>query len=188
MLFSSPAYIVQCYQDWYHSLVEKNTTNIVIDVLGMQDISLMGMVRRIFRLNTLPNFWLTVPAAILYALPFVRIKQFQYLNFRLSYLALALIGVVIFSSGAESPTYVIAVAGVAIWFVIQNIPKSNWVIALLVLTFILTILSPTDIVPRFIRQEYIVRYSLKALPCFIAWCVLIFQLLKKDFGKQLSHD
>jgi hypothetical protein len=188
MLFSSPAYIVQCYQDWYHSLVEKNSTNIVIDVLGMQDISLMGMVRRIFRINTLPNFWLTAPAAILYALPFLRIKQYQYLNFRLSYLALALIGVVIFSSGAESPTYVIAVAGVAIWFVIQNMPKSNWVIALLVLTFILTILSPTDIIPRFIRQEYIVRYSLKALPCFIAWCVLIFQLLKKDFGKQLSHD
>ncbi len=188
MLLSSPAYIIQSYQDWYHSLVDKNATNIVIDVLGMQDISVMGMARRITRIGTLPNYWFTVPAAVCYILPFLRVNQYKQLGFQLSYLALALIGVVIFSSGAESPTYVIAVTGLAIWYAQGSIPRSKWMIAMLVLTFLLTILSPTDLVPRFIRTEYIVKYSLKALPCFIAWSVLIFQLLFKDFAKNTQHD
>ena len=181
MIISSPAFVIQSYQDWAHSLVEKNATNIVIETVGMQDISLMGMVRRIFQIGNLPNYWFTIPAAILYVLPFLRTKQYQWVNFRLSYLALALIGVVIFSSSAESPTYVIAVTGLAIWYVIQKHPRTFFPIALLILTFILTILSPTDLVPRFIRVE-IVRYSLKALPCCIVWLVIIYQLLKKDFS------
>lgn len=183
MLISSPAFIVQCYEDWFHSLVEKNATNVAINTaIGMQDISMMGMIRRIFKISDLPNYYFTVPAAILYMLPFLRTRQYQHLYFRLSYLALALIGVVIFSSSAESPTYVIAVTGVAIWYVIQKDPKAVLPVVILALTFLLTILSPTDIVPRFVREQLIVRYSLKALPCFITWCVLIYQLLKKDFG------
>lgn len=182
MILSSPAFVIQSYHDWARSLVEKNATNIVIDTLGMQDISLMGMIRRIFQIGNLPNYWFTVPAAILYALPFLRTRQYQWLNFRLSYLALALVGVVIFSSSAESPTYVIAVTGLAIWYVIQKHPSTFFPVLLLILTFLLTILSPTDLVPRFIREE-IVRYSLKALPCCIVWVALIYQLLKKDFSR-----
>jgi hypothetical protein len=181
MLISSPAFVVQSYQDWAHSLIEKNATNIIIDTVGMQDISLMGMVRRVFQIGNLPNYWFTVPAAFLYIFPFLRTSQYKWVNFRLSYLALALIGVVIFSSSAESPTYVIAVTGLAIWYVIQAQPRTFFPIVLLILTFLLTILSPTDLIPRFIRVE-IVRYSLKALPCCIAWIVIIYQLLKKDFS------
>jgi hypothetical protein len=181
MLLSSPAFVIQSYQDWAHSLVEKNATNIIIETVGMQDISLMGMIRRIFQIGNLPNYWFTVPAAFLYILPFLRRNQFAFLHFRLSYLALALIGVVIFSSSAESPTYVIAVIGLAIWYVIQEQPKTLFPILLLIITFLLTILSPTDLIPRNIR-ELIVQYSLKALPCCIVWVVLIYQLLRKEFS------
>ncbi|HJV20411.1 MAG TPA: glycosyltransferase family 87 protein [Sediminibacterium sp.] len=185
MLISSPAYIVQCYQDWYHSLVEKNGTNIVLyeTAGGMQDISFMGMIRRIFYIEQLPNYLFTIPAAILYMLPFLKTNQFTNIIFRLSYLALALIGVVIFSSSAESPTYVIAVIGIAIWFISQDRPLSKLTIVLLILTFVLTIISPTDLVPKIIRDKVIIRYSLKALPSVIIWFVLIYQLLKKDFSK-----
>ncbi len=184
MLISSPAYIMQSYQDWFDALVEKNALNVDISVTsGMQDISLMGMIRRIFHIGTLPNYFITVPGAILYALPFLRFSQYKNDYFKLSYLAFALIGVVIFSSSAESPTYVIAVAGVALWYVIQESYTAPLNILLLILTFILTILSPTDIVPRFLKDDFIIRYSLKAFPCFLVWCVLIFQLLKKDFSR-----
>jgi hypothetical protein len=94
---------------------------------------------------------------------------------------LALIGVVIFSSSAESPTYIIAVIGLAIWYVIQKKPRTFFPIILLIITFLLTILSPTDLVPRNIREQ-IVHYSLKALPCCIVWVVLIYQLLRKEFS------
>jgi hypothetical protein len=183
MFISSPSFVIQSYQDWAHSLVEKNATNIIIETVGMQDISLMGMVRRIFQIGKLPNYWFTVPAAVLYVLPFLRKDQFSNLNFRLSYLALALIGVVIFSSSAESPTYILAVIGIAIWYVIQEQPRSFFMVFLLIITFILTILSPTDLVPRNIR-ELIVHYSLKALPCCIIWVVLTYELLRKDFSKK----
>ena len=190
MLISSPAYIVQCYQDWYHSLVEKNSTNIILYEAagGMQDISFMGMIRRIFYINQLPNYLFTVPAAVLYLLPFLRTEQFSNKLFRLSYLALALIGVVIFSSSAESPTYVIAVVGIAIWFVSQNQPVSKFTVGLLILTFVLTIISPTDLVPKIIRDKVIIRYSLKALPAVIVWFVLIYQLLRTDFSKVKITD
>ena len=182
MLISSPEFIIQSYKDWYQSLVEKNASNVDLTAgSGMQDISLAGMIRRIFGLKHMPGLPILLPAALLYLLPFLRISQFKEVGFRLSYLALALIGVVIFSSSAESPTYVIAVAGAAVWYVIQDDLKFKpWVI-MLILLFILTIFSPTDIVPRYIREHFVVKYSLKALPCFLIWCVLIVQLLKKDF-------
>lgn len=183
MLISSPSFIVQSYADWYHSLVNKHATNIDISVgSGMQDISFAGMIRRIFQIIALPGYAVIAPAAIFYILPLFRSSQYRSLYFKLSYLAFALIGVVVFSSSAESPTYVLAVTGIAIWFVLQQGPKSFLAIVLLILTFVLTILSPTDLVPRFLKDQFIIKYSLKALPGFLVWCVLAFQLLKKDFN------
>jgi hypothetical protein len=182
MLISSPAFIIQSYKDWYHSLVEKNAQNINVEEPSlMQDISVMGMIRRIFGYKNLNDLFVYVPATILYALPFLRINQYKYAGFRMSYLCISLIGVVIFSSSAESPTFVIAVTGVAIWYTLQPDPKSRITHALLAFVILLTSLSATDLFPPYVRHHFIVPYSLKALPCFMVWCVLIYQLLVKDF-------
>lgn len=182
MLISSPAFIIQSYKDWFHSLVEKNAQNInPEDENLMQDISVMGMIRRMSNFTQLKNYLVTVPAAILYALPFLRISQYQNVRFRISYLCVALIGVVIFSSSAESSTFVLAVTGVAIWYVVQNKPKKQWMHWLLGFVIILTSFSVTDLFPPYVREHYIYPYSLKALPCFVAWCVLMYQLLFQDF-------
>ena len=42
--------------------------------------------------------------------------------------------------------------------------------------------------PQFIRTNLIRPYSLKALPCFIVWLVLVFQLLTKDFSQLPQGD
>ena len=184
MLISSPAFIIQSYKDWYHSLVDKNAQNVnATDNNLMQDISVMGMIRRIFNLRQLQNYLVIVPAAIVYALPFLRVNQYQQATFRLSYLCLAMIGVVIFSSSAESSTFVIAVTAVGIWYVIQDDTNRRYNNALLALVIILTSLSATDLFPRYVREHCILPYSLKALPCFIVWCLLVYQLLVKDFNK-----
>lgn len=180
MLIAPPSFIIQSYEDWYYSLVHKNVKNISVESSNaMQDISVLGMVRRIFHINNLKNYFITLPAAILFALPFLRIKQLRALDFRLSYLAFVLIGVVIFSSSAESATYVIAMIGVAIWFVLQ--PKNKWVIGLLIFTLFITCLSPTDLFPDYLEVNFVRPYSLKALPCFIVWCMLSYNLLTKNF-------
>lgn len=184
MLISSPAYIIQSYKDWYQSLVEKNAANIEYEQPNiMQDISVMGMISRIFRIDGLSTLYIALPAAFVYAFPFLRIKQYRQAAFRMSYLSLALIGVVIFSSSAESPTFVIAVTGVGIWYVIQHAEdrKRNYV--LLAFVILLTSLSATDLFPRYVKDHFILPYSLKALPCFVVWCVIAWQLLFKDFTK-----
>ena len=178
MVISSPSFIIESYAEWYHTLVAKDTANSVSD---MQNISVMGILRHILKTEYL-NGIVVMAAALCYALPLLRKKQFLNLSFRLSYLALALIGVVIFSSSAESPTYIIAVSGVGIWYILQ---QESWpVILLLITTFLLTSFSATDFFPLFIKMNYVRPYALKALPCFLVWLVLVYQLLRKDFGAE----
>jgi hypothetical protein len=182
MLISSPEFIIQSYRDWFHSLVEKNGTNIDISIAsGMQDISVGGMVRRIFNLHNLPNYFITIPAGLLILFPLLRFKQFRSEQFTLTYYCMLLISVVIFSSSAESPTYIIAVTGIAIWFAIQQ-ELNKKQIALLIFLFLFTILSPTDLFPKAIRDGFFVKYSLKALPCFIAWLTIIATLITKSYS------
>jgi hypothetical protein len=108
-------------------------------------------------------------------------------------LANVLIFTVIFSTSAESPTYIIAFAGVAIWFVIQPRPYNWYTISLFVFAFLLTSLSPSDLFPKFIKETYIKPYSLKALPCVLIWIRIIIEMWTKDFstynfGKQEKNS
>jgi len=147
----------------------------------------MGMTRRITGNIEISNTPFLLGGLILFGLPYLRVNQFKHLAFRLMLLASTLIFTVIFSSGSESPTYVIAFAGVAIWFTLQQNPKNKWAIALFIFTFVLTSLSPTDIFPRSVK-EFIRLYSLKALPCIMVWLTIIYQMLKEDFESYLIAD
>ncbi len=182
MLISSPTFIVQSYQHWVQSLIAKNVQNTDSTIaMNLQDLSVLGMLRRIFKIENLHNYFITVPAAIMLLLPYIRIKQYKYLYYRLSYLALLLISVVIFSTSAESPTYVIAVTGVALWFIVQPLPTSKLVYMILVFALIVTTFSVTDIFPHWVRVNFFIAYALKALPCFCIWLVLLYQLLFKKY-------
>lgn len=185
MMFSSPSFIIQSYQDWYHSLVHKNNTN--ASLTSFQDISIMGMFRRTLGDASIATWPFFVAGLSLFALPYFRIKQYKHIAFRLMLLASTLIFTVIFSTGSESPTYIIAFAGVAIWFIVQQKPRNSWVIFLLIFAFLLTSLSPTDIFPRSVK-EFIRLYSLKALPCVLIWVTIIYQMMKEDFDSYLLTD
>lgn len=178
MVFSSPSFIIQSYFDWYHTLIKKDNLNATS---LMQNISVMGMLRHLIKTKYLDLIVIFV-AAWFYLLPLFRFAQLKNKTFQLTYLCFTLIGVVIFSSSAESPTYIIAMTGVALWFVIQN-PKNWFVISLLVFALCFTSLSSTDFFPRFIKLKLIQPYSLKALPCFLIWLVIAVQLARKDFNK-----
>jgi hypothetical protein len=187
MLISSPAFIIESYKNWLTVLIEKNGQNIVSSMnAGMQDISVMGMIRRIFGAYQMPNIYVTLPAGILMLLPLLRFTFWQNQSYRLHYLALLLLGLVIFSSSAESPTYVLAVIGYLIWHVQQSYNTTFPYKVLMALVLLLTIFSPTDLFPRFIREQYVLRYSLKALPCFIAWLAVVYTLFFGQFNKKMA--
>ena len=179
MLISSSDYIIQTYEQWFYDLVAKNVENTTLD--SYQDISLMGIVRRFFNDSSIPNFPFLIGGLVLFGLQYFRIKQYKEESFRLMLLASVLIFTVIFSSGSESPTYIIAFVGVAIWFVIQPKPISSTYKGLFILALILTSFSPSDLIPKFLKDNYIRPFALKALPCVLIWGVIVYEMLTKSF-------
>ena len=190
MLISSPTYIINSYVDWFVCLNEKNTQNLNSYMNGsMIDISAMGFIRRTTGLYALGNMFFLIPAGLLTLLPlFIRKRELGCENFQLTYLSHLLLGVVLFSSSSESPTYVIAVVGFALWYSIQLNKGDFAYVFLLVFVLIFTVLSPTDLFPKTIRTEFFVKYSLKALPCFLAWIVITYQLFCKNFNKNNTNE
>jgi hypothetical protein len=184
MAFSSPAFVAQSYYDWYMSLSEKNAVNAVSH---MQDISVMGMIRRIFNYPQLSNLVVMVPGLVLFAASYLNIKSFKQTPYQLLILASTLIFTVIFSTGSESPTYIIAFAGVAIWFMNLDRPVNKLEIALLIFALLVTSLSPSDLFPKYINRTYIKPYALKALPCFIIWLKIVYETLTRNFNRQPAY-
>jgi len=115
--------------------------------------------------------------------PLVQVRYYTQIWFQQLFVASILMFVVLFNQMAESPTYIIPLAGVAIWFLSFNKP-SSFDIALLLLVLLLTSLSSTDLFPRFVREQYVRPYTLKALPVLLVWIRLQWQLwFDKDAGR-----
>lgn len=185
MLISSPKFGVQSYFDWYTSLSGKNIDN---QALGTrQDYSLMGVVRRILGDASISNLIFLIPGFIIFMLPYIRIKQFKFLPFQLMILSSTLLFLVLFSSGSESPTYIIAIAGVMIWFLMQKkLTKID--IGLLIFVMIFTCFAFSDLFPKSIKEGVFIKYSTKAIPCILIWFRVIYELLTKDFEKDYKLD
>ena len=175
MLISSPDYILHTYIEWFQRLVVKNSENSSLD--SMQDISFMGMFRRILHNPYLSNLPFLLFGIALFGSTYLKISFYKNDKFRLLLLASVLIFTVIFSSGSESPTYIIAFLGVAIWFVIQETPKSIITIFLFIFAMVLTSFSPSDLIPKFLREDYIRPYALKALPCVLIWFKIVYEMI-----------
>lgn len=179
MAISSPEYILGQYQEWKQSLGAKNMENMFST---MQNQSLLGLVRKISHVSTYSDLWLIVPGILAFCLPYLRISQYRHLSFRYAFLASVLMFVVLFSTGSESSTYIIALIGVALWYVAVPWQRSKWDVALMVFAFVLTSMSPSDLFPRFIRKTYVQPYALKALPVVLIWFKLIFEMLVRDYS------
>ena len=178
MAISSPDYIIGQYQEWYSSLVAKNTENIHSIA---QNISLLGLVRRTTGCMNYSDLWLILPGMVLFALPYLRFSQYKNLAFRETILASVLLFVILFSTGSEASGYVIALLGVCIWYTAAPWKRGKWAIALMVFVFLLSGMGSSDIFPKFIRETYIKQYALRALPISILWLWLCYELCTKDY-------
>ena len=145
----------------------------------------MGVVRRLSSNPAIPNLPFLAAGALIFAIPFLRFKQYASLKFQLQVLASALIMVVLFSTGSEHPTYIIAVTGTMVYLMMDERPFSPFNITLIVLLLVVTGLGPSDAFPRFIRV-WVGRYAVKAWPVIIVWFKLAYELLVKDFVAERS--
>jgi hypothetical protein len=179
MAISSPDYIISQYIGWWDSLAAKNAENIFS---GGQNISLLGMVRKISGCASYSDLWLILGGLIIFGLPYLRIAQYKYKAFRYALLASVLLFVVLFSTGSESSTYIIAFVGVGIWYWSAPWKRSKWDIALMVFAFILTSFSPSDLFPAYLRREFVQPYALKALPCVLIWFKLSYEMCFRNYA------
>lgn len=146
--------------------------------------SAAGIISSWFGLMEVKN-WVLLFGIIGFFVPFIKIQWYKSPLFRLWVLAYVLIWVVIFNHKAESPTFIIAVTGVGIWYFSQK--RNNVNLILLLLTLIFTVLSPTDLFPRTIQNEFIRPYSIMALPCLLVWLKLLVDFLRLDFTQVQSN-
>ncbi len=167
------------YREWALCLGEKNSENLLS---GGQNISLLGLVRKQTGCLSYSDLWLIVPGLAAFALPYLRIGQYRNLAFRHALLASVLLFVVLFSTGSESSSYIIALLGAAIWYVSAPWKRGRADIALMVFAFILTSMSPSDLFPAFIRKTYVQPYALKALPCVLIWLKLVYEMMTRDYA------
>ena len=179
MLISSPEYVVGQYVEWYERLAAKNGEN---TFSLMQNISLLGMIRKISGSASYSDLLVILPGLALFGLPYLRFRQYRHLAFRYAILSSVLLFVVLFSTGSESSTYIIPFAGIALWYTTSPWKRSGWDVALLVFAFVLSSLSPSDLFPRSLREAYVLPYALKALPPTLIWLRLSYELLTRDYA------
>lgn len=185
MLFFGVDYIIEQYKAWFTELSGKNNLNLFS---RMQNISFLGMVRKISGCSSYSDLYLILPGITIFALPYLRISQYKHLAFRLTLLASVLMFTVLFSTGSESSTYIIAFIGVALWYVASPWKRTKWDIFLMVFAFIVTSMSPSDIFPAYLRKNIIQPYALKALPCFIIWLKLSYEMYVKDYREVVLSE
>lgn len=154
------------YQNWGKLMVA--------DANAAVGLSVAGWLNTWFGLSG-GRAYITLAGIVLFLLPFVRYKLYRNETYRALTVASMLIWVVIFNHKAESPTFIIAVAGVAIWYYSRG--REWWRIAVLMTVFIFTCLGTTDIFPPFVRNNFIYPYTIKAVPCILAWVVVFMELM-----------
>ncbi len=134
----------------------------------------MQQLRLIFGVNW-PNWPVQLAGTVLLMLPLVKWRNWAFADFRMRFLCALLVYMVIFNHQSESPSFVIAMTGIAVWFVIT--PRTWWHTTLMVLSILIVSISSTDITPKSWQQNFFVHYRLKTIPCTLAWLTMMWELL-----------
>ncbi len=130
---------------------------------------LMGQFRVWFGVQW--PFWPTQLAGLVLLLaPLLRGPAAWTIRFRTNFLASILVFSVLFNHQAESPSYSIAMIGVAVWFATSE--RAWWRTALMLFCLIVVNLASTDLLPRALYQAYYVKYLLKTIPLIPLWIVM----------------
>jgi hypothetical protein len=177
LLVVSPQQLEFLYSSWLHLLNNDHSLS--------YGFSMMGWLHYWFSLN-INKLHLLLIGVALFLLPFVRLKMYRHLHFRMLLLSMVMVWVILFNHMAESPTLVIAVVGIAVWFYAGQ--RSTLDKVLLGLTILLTSLSGTDIFPAQIRHEIIYPYVVKVFPIILVFVRLMIELFQTETTTSLQKS
>ena len=182
LLVTTPSRLVWQYQNWVTQLMVKTDHDKIYNI----------SIHRLIHQNISPDISTMAiigTGVILFCTVYIYRKAFVLDTYKLMLLASILIFQVIFQPAAESPTYIIAVTGVIIYWI--SCPRRLTDVVLIVGCYILTVMSPTEFMPRYVKQHYIFPYVLKALPVVLIWfriLYLVHRLGIQTFSSNWSKD
>lgn len=153
-----PDSLLSEYQEWMKVLLVSKLK---------QQVSVMGILQSWFGLS-ISFEAVEAVGLLLFLLPLLRFRLWCNRLYQQRMVAYFLLFIIVFNKMAESPTYVMAITGVALWWVTLK-ERSRLDLGLLALAVIFTSLSPTDLFPKFIQKEFLMPYNIKALPCVMIW-------------------
>ncbi|MCS6929016.1 MAG: DUF2029 domain-containing protein [Saprospiraceae bacterium] len=172
LLVLTPDQLIQVYSWWLELLRADHTASLGLSVMGWLDawfgwqppkmvVLLAGAVLLIL------SVWSVGRRRTAFGLPEQRERAYLW--------ASVLLWMVLFNHKAESPTFIIALCGVAIWYWSTSRPTA-WMWILLWLAFVLSSLSPSDLFPAHLRTNVVQPYVLKVVPCIFIWLTITGQL------------
>jgi hypothetical protein len=92
-----------------------------------------------------------------------------------------LLFIIVFNTGTESPTFIIGVPAICLWYSLQE--KTKWMNTIFIVAIFFSSFSYSDIFTPWLRTQIMMPYALKALGCFIVWVVIAVQIFTKQFLK-----
>ncbi|MBI3790872.1 MAG: DUF2029 domain-containing protein [Gemmatimonadetes bacterium] len=178
---TSPARLVAQYASW-RATEAHDADELQYDCLEcvkrVDGAGLYGGVMQQLRFWTgspVPNWPVQVVGTLLLLLPLAwRWKDRDDAAFRRVFLCSLLVYVVIFNHQSESPSFVIAMLGVTIWW--AQSARTRWQTTVMVLTVLFVSVAYSDIVPGSWRSEFFGRYRIKTVPCTLAWLAMQWEL------------
>ena len=185
LLFTSPDFLMQSYKDWFAALLLKSNFDITISMYhNMVDITLQGMVKRVFNLPNLNKWIFIIPGLLIFGAQYLYFKHFSNPIYRLYILCSVLLFIIVFNTGTESPTYILGVPAICLWYVLQE--KNKLTTSLFIVALFFSSFSYSDILTPYVRNHIMMPYALKVVGCFLIWVVIAIQIFTRQFLKMGS--
>lgn len=176
VLFSLPLAVISPQELWRQYLAWYEVVS--VSATGSQ-LSVMGVLAAWTR-RQVPFRSIQVIGLAIFLLPLLKVRCYEKVGFRRLLFASVLIFVVIFNQMAESPTYVIAMAGVALWFLEGEATPAR--VGTVLVAVVGVSLTQTDLFPRSFRTGLLYDYRVKAVAAIFLWLLVQYDLWTERFS------
>ena len=159
----------ELYKHWFDLLRE--------DQQASQGISLVGIIDSWLNVDVSKTM-ITGLGVLIFCLPLLHFSQYRNQLFRTLMLCSVLLWTIVFNHKAESPTFIISMCGIAIWYFCRERGRGDLI--LFILAFILTTLSVSDLFPAAVKEHFIKPYRIKGLMSVIIWIRIIYEMMRSN--------
>lgn len=171
----SPASLSMQYHSWWQMLTHDHAQS-----YGLSLMQILNMIVPGFQ----GKFVLQMIGVLVLAVSVFTLRAKNDTLYRLYLLSLILLTMINFNHKSESATFIVSVAGIAIWFFSIQLPSALEK-GLMIFAFFGTVLIASDVFPPFLRNTYFIPYSVKVWPCILIYMYLLYSLFSNYTKKQL---